>query len=152
MDQERLREAVDYIEIRRLQSAYADVVTRRAWDELGRLFLPTAEVTIDRRTGKPVVLTGPRGVGEFIASAIERFEFFQFVVLNTHVDIDGDGARARMWMQELRQDREGRWTETYGLYLDRHARVDGRWWFAGRHYHSLARTGSDAVVFPMPPT
>ena len=152
MDEASVRDAVDYIAIRRLQRAYADVVTRRAWPELHDLFLPDAEVTIDRRTAAPLVLRGPGEVGDFIAAAIERFEFFQFVILNTHVDIDGDSARARMWMQELRQDVGGRWTDTYGLYVDRHLRVDGRWWFARRGYHSLARTGSDTVVFPMPPT
>ncbi len=35
-------DALDYLAITRLQAAYADVVTRRAWRELERLFLPDA--------------------------------------------------------------------------------------------------------------
>ncbi|MFO7592107.1 MAG: hypothetical protein R6X23_14650 [Acidimicrobiia bacterium] len=42
-DAERIAEAVDHVAIRRLQSAYADVVSRRAWAELGDLFLPDAD-------------------------------------------------------------------------------------------------------------
>ncbi|HEX7096960.1 MAG TPA: nuclear transport factor 2 family protein [Acidimicrobiales bacterium] len=150
VDAATLREAVNYIAIRRLQQAYADTVTRRAWPELRELFRSDAEVVIDKRDGSPIVLVGPDAVGEFIGAAIAQFEFFEFVILNTRIDIDGDRASARLWMQELRQDHSGRWTNAYGLYVDQHERVDGRWWFAGRHYRSLARTARDNDVFGIP--
>ncbi len=44
--------AADYVAIRRLQNAYADVVTRRAWTELDDLFLTDALVEVDATTGK----------------------------------------------------------------------------------------------------
>jgi SnoaL-like domain len=146
-------ETVDYIAICRLGAAYADVVTRRAWAELDDLFLTSAPVTVDTITSTPIELVGPGAVGDFISGAVERFEFFELVILNTVVDLAGDDtevARARLFTCELRQDRSnGRWTNAFGVYHDEYARQDGRWWFARRHYQSLARTGR-AEIFPFP--
>jgi hypothetical protein len=36
------------------------------------------------------------------------------------------------------------------VYHDAYERHDGRWWFAHRRYHSLARTAPDLAVFPFP--
>jgi hypothetical protein len=145
------QETVDYIAIRRLQAAYADIVTRRAWDELAQIFRPEAQVVVDKMDGQPLTLDGPKGVGDFISGAIAHFDFFEFVVLNTVIDIDGDRASARMYMWELRHDPLGGRSDAYGLYRDEHVRVDGRWWFAGRRYQSLARTvPADVSVFPFP--
>jgi hypothetical protein len=145
------QETVDYVAITRLQSAYGDVVNRRAWDEFAGLFLPDAPVHIDTVTNPVVSATGPAELGRFIGGAVERFEFFEFVILNTVVDFFGtDAARARVYMCELRQEREsGRFTTAFGLYRDEYARVDGRWWFAKRRYQSLARSGR-GEVFPFP--
>jgi hypothetical protein len=145
------QETIDYVAITRLQSAYADVVNRRAWPEFGDLFLPDAPVTVDTVTNPAINLSGPDEVGTFIGGAIERFEFFEFVVLNAVVEIDGDAARGRVFMCELRQDRDGtgRFTRAFGLYRDAYERVDGRWMFASRKYQSLARSGRGEVfAFP----
>jgi hypothetical protein len=154
MARDPIEETVDYVAISRLQSAYADVVTRRAWPELATLFLADAPVHVDTVTNPVIELTGPQAVGDFIAGAIEKFEFFEFVVLNRVASIapDGDPDRAtgRMYICELRQElANGHWTQSYGVYHDDFRRVDGRWWFAERHYQSLARTGR-AEVFPFP--
>jgi SnoaL-like domain len=148
------QETIDYVAICRLGAAYADAVTRRAWAELEELFIPSARVTVDTVTSTPIELDGPTGVGDFIAGAVERFEFFELVILNTTVDFHGgndpDTARARMFTCELRQDRSnGRWTNAFGVYHDEYTRIDGRWWFARRRYQSLARTGR-AEIFPFP--
>jgi hypothetical protein len=147
-----MQETIDYIAIRRTQTAYGDIVTRRAWSELATIFRPEAQVVVDTMDGSPLTLDGPKGVGDFISGAIERFDFFEFVILNTVIDIDGDRATSRLYIWELRHDpAEGR-SDAFGLYRDEHVRVDGRWWFAGRRYQSLARTtpGDIAKVFPMP--
>jgi len=145
-----LQETVDYVAITRLQNAYADVVNRRAWAEFAELFAADAPVRVDTVTNPVVATRGPGQIGDFIGGAIERFEFFEFVVLNTRVWIEGDTARGRVFMCELRQERDsGRFSRAFGVYHDDYARIDGRWMFAGRRYQSLARTGRGEVFrFP----
>jgi hypothetical protein len=149
-----VRETVDYVAIRRLQDAYADVVTRRAWPELAELFRPDATVVLDIRDGQLRTLEGPDGIGDFIGGAIARFDYFQFVVLGTRVELDGtdpDRAQARLYMCELRQTVEGGdHSIAYGVYHDDYVRHEARWWIAHRRYHSLARTAPDLAVFAFP--
>ena len=140
----------DYLSIQRLQAAYADVVTRRAWAELEPLFEPDAPITLALADRDPMNFSGPHEIGEFIAASIERFEFFQFVILNTVLDIDGSDATGRMYMTELRQDREGHWSQIFGLYVDRYRLAGDNWRFAQRRYHSLARPTADLAVFAIP--
>jgi hypothetical protein len=143
----------DYLAIRRLQDAYADVVSRRAFGELHHLFLPAAPVMIELPSGTREI-TGPEDFGRFVETRIAGLEFFQFVILNSvvdHVDGDPDRASARIHMCELRQDRaEGRVTVLYGLYRDEYARRDGRWWFAHRRFSPLALTHRALEVYGYP--
>jgi hypothetical protein len=72
-------------------------------------------------------------------------------VLNTVIEIAGDRATSRLWMSEVRHDPVAGRSDAFGLYRDEHCRIDGRWWFAGRRYQTLARTLSpDLSIFPMP--
>jgi hypothetical protein len=144
-------DALAYLAITRLQAAYADVVTRRAWPELDALFLPDAPVHVDTVSRPVIELVGPGALGEFIGGAIEGFEFFEFVILNTVVHVHGpDVAKGRLYMVELRQDASnGLWTNAFGVYHDDYVRVGGGWRFGERHYQSLARTGR-GDVFPFP--
>jgi hypothetical protein len=151
-----MEHAADHLAITRLQNAYGDAVTRRAWGELGAMFLPTCPVRLDLHTGSIIEQTGAEGIGSFIAASIERFEFFLFTVQNSVVDVASDGVTAtgRLYIQELRQERaEHRWTTAYGLYRDTYAKTDGTWRFASRDYSTLARTSAEVSgmdVFPIP--
>lgn len=146
-------DALSFLAITRLQAAYADVVTRRAWPELEPLFVEGAPVHVDTVTNPVRTFHGAAEIGAFIDGAIAGFELFEFVILNTVVDVAPDcrTATGRLYMVELRQDRaSGRWTNAFGLYRDDYVRGDdGRWRFAERRYQSLARTGR-AEVFPLP--
>lgn len=137
----------------RLQARYADVVTRRAWPELHELFLPDSPVHLDTVTAPPSQLAGPAALGDFIGAALERFDYFAFVILNAVVDLDGpSGAGGRMFICEIRHESAaGSWHNAYGVYQDRYRKVDGRWWFAERRYRSMARTGEPDAVFGLPP-
>ncbi len=157
MDESQLVETARYVAIRRLQNRYADICTRRTWPEMVEVFLPDAVVELDIRSGALLRLEGPAAVGDFIGAAIAGFEFFEFVILSHRIELDpaGTAASGRMYMCELRQEADtGRFTVAYGVYHDDYREVDGRWWIAGRRYHSLARTsatgGSDLDVFPFP--
>lgn len=147
-----LRDTVDYTAIARLQDTYADLVTRRAWPELGDLYRPNCTLHLDTVTNPQRDIVGPEAVGEFIGSAMERFEFFEFVILNRRIELrsggDVDAAIARIFMCELRQDSDsGRRTTAFGLYRDSYVRVEGRWWFSDRRYRSLARTAEPDAEF-----
>ena len=144
---------LELFEISRLQARYGDVVTRRAWAELDDLFAPDAAVTVDTGTGQVIELSGGAAVGSFIAKAIERFEHFEFALLNAVADLDpsGDAATGRVYIWEIRQDRgSGRWTNAFGVYADRYVRAGERWRFGRRAYSSLARTAPDMEVFGFP--
>jgi hypothetical protein len=151
---DELRDTVDYIAIRRLHDAYADIVNRRAWTELDEVFAPSAIVVVDKRDGAPLELTGPETLGAFIGAAIEQFEFFEFVLLNMRVFLhwqgDADRAAGRVYINEVRHGETGGWSTAYGLYQDHYVRVDDHWCIARRRYHSLARTSRDFDVFEHP--
>ena len=146
---DRMAETVEYVALQRLQSRYADAVTRRAWDELAGMVRPDCPIVVDVRH-RQFKLTGPAQYGEFIARQIERFSLFEFVLLNTvmRIDVPEGVAAARVYMQEIRQNvSDGRRTDAYGVYHDRLERDDeGRWWFAKRHYRSFARTAEPRVA------
>lgn len=148
--------ARDLLAISRLQSAYADAITRRAFDDLRSLFLADCSIRVDTVSREPMVFVGPGPFGDFVEQAVARFDFFEFVILNAIVDLGVDGAadvaQGRMFMCEHRHDADAEgsqgWSTAYGRYVDRYQRVDGRWWFASRSYRSLARTGADGLVLP----
>jgi hypothetical protein len=140
------------VAIGRLQAAYGDAVTRRAWDEVRALFEADAAVEIDTRTRPVFALVGPDAIADFIATSLDGFVFFEFAILNAVADVDGDTGTGRVYICELRYDATGSWTQAYGLYQDRYARRDGAWRIAGRTYHSLARTGPVIQTFDLPDT
>ncbi len=151
-----VRETVDRVAVNALLDTYADVINRRAFGELDELFLPDCEIVIDARRGEPTVVRGAAAFGSFVGPAIERFDFFEFVILSRRVWVDGSAeARGRLYMCEVRHDGDlGSFSQAYGVYHDRFQRVGERWWFAARRYHSLARTSTAADrsldVFPFP--
>jgi len=148
--------ALDHLAISRLQNAYGDAVTRQAWDELIPMFLPDCPLRLDLHTGSIIEKVGPEAIGSFIANSIGRFEFFLFTVQNSVADVadEGTSATGRLYIQELRQERDGhRWTTAYGLYRDTYSKAGSEWRFASRDYVTLARTATDGEgmeVFDVP--
>ena len=141
--------------IRRLQAAYGDVVTRRAWDEFADLFAPDAVVRIDVRNPDrpPFTVDGPEAMCTFVARSLDAFAFFEFSILNTVVEVapGDDTATGRVYLCELRCSHDGVWTQAFGVYHDRYVRTpDHHWRIAARQYHSLARTGPTIEAFGFP--
>lgn len=149
-------ELVDHRAISQLQAAYADGVTRRDWDAVAGLFLPDAVVELDLVTRPAVRFDGPGALTAFVADAIERFSFFEFVILNSLIDLwpggDRSEATARVFMCELRAEGsvDAVRSEAFGLYRDTYRKVDGAWRIAARQYRSMARF-PEGVVFPLDP-
>jgi hypothetical protein len=153
------QELLDHVGVTRVQQAYADLASRRAWAELDELFLPDIRIEIAIGGGDTLRFTGPEPFAAFVGPSVDQFDFFEFVILNSRISTshegDPDCAAARMWMCELREFADtGRWSVAYGLYQDVYRRVDGRWWFAERDYQTLARTDLDGPrsleTFPFP--
>lgn len=141
---------VDHVRIERLQSAYADVVNRRAWTELATLFDPDAPIRLDTATRDPIELVGPAEFERFVSAAVDRFAFFEFVILNRRIELhdDPDTAAARIFMCEIRRDVGTlEWSTAYGVYHDRYHRSPGGWRFARRDYRSITRTGGEVFGF-----
>ena len=149
-------ETVDYIALRRLQNAYADIVSRRAVDELETVFRPDMTLTMTSPgVGGTRVFNGPVEIGHMIGEAISPLDHFQFTILNTviriGVDGDPDVAMARMYIWETRSDRSsGGRNDIFGVYHDRFVRIDGRWWFAERIYRRMANTGPELSTYGFP--
>jgi hypothetical protein len=145
-------DTADVVALWRLQATYADIVTRRAWSELATVFTPDVTIEVDTVTSAALHLEGPGGFAAFVGPATDRFDHFEFVILNTVVEVESaDSARGRIFMCEIRREVEtGEWSTAYGLYQDRYRRADGQWWIAERRYRSLARTGSNEGVFGIP--
>ena len=139
------------VAIQRLQAAYGDAVTRRAWEEVVGLFEPDAVVHIDTRTRPVFELVGPQEITGFIERSLAGFRFFEFAILNSTVELDGEHATGRVYLCELRHAHDGAWTEAYGLYRDRYVRGHAGWRIAGRRYSSLARSGPPVESFDLPP-
>lgn len=157
MDDASIERMIDEVAIRRLYASYADCITRRAFDDIAGLFLPDCEVVVDTRRGAPARVVGPQAFADFVRPAIERFDFFELVILNIVLTFDAaDEASGRLYMCEVRHhEADGKRSDAFGVYHDRLRRVDDRWWFAARQYHSLARTAEgdgdrDMDVFPFP--
>lgn len=154
MATESFDDTADVVALWRLQATYADIVTRRAWSELASVFTPDVTIEVDTVTSAALHLEGPDGFAAFVGPATDRFDHFEFVILNTVVDVeasDREAARGRIFMCEIRREVESsEWSTAYGLYQDRYRRVDGQWWIAQRRYRSLARTGSNEGVFGIP--
>lgn len=141
----------DTLAISRLQSAYADAVTRRAFDELNELFLPDCGIELDFVTRPPRRFGGPAELAAFVRDSTARFDHFQVVILNAVVDrTDPIIAAGRLYLYELRHDPAEGWSEAYGRYEDGYRKVDGRWWFASRRYRSLARGPATSSVEVLP--
>jgi hypothetical protein len=135
----------------RLQRAYADIATRRAWREIATLATPDARFSFDIRSGMVIEVIGAKAFGAFGARSTDRFSFYQYVPLNTVVAVSAGTARGRSYSLEVGEDRETReWINFYGLYHDDYVRFEGSWRFARRQYQTLARrTGDRLESFPL---
>ncbi|MFN8017025.1 MAG: nuclear transport factor 2 family protein [Acidimicrobiales bacterium] len=150
---DELQAVVDRAAIEDLQRAYADGVTRRDWAQVRSLFLPDAVVALDLVDRPGRELAGPEALTSFVAGAIERFSFFEFVILNARIALWSDGDRsaatATIFMCELRAEGEPPVrSEAFGRYQDAYRKVDGAWRIAGRRYRSIARF-PDGIVHPL---
>mgnify|MGYP002682814460 CR=1 FL=1 len=80
----------DVVALGQLNAAYADVITRRAFNELGELLLPDCVVHLDLVSAPARDLVGPEALAGMLRSALERFDHFMLVIRNSVVETDVD--------------------------------------------------------------
>ena len=143
-------EASTYVAITQLHAAYADVVARMAWSELGDLMVADARFTFDLGEGPAIELVGPEAVGQFGSRATDSFTFYSYQPLNTVLTQVGLGeATGRFYALEVALIRgSDAWLEIYGAYDDEYVERDGSWRFARRDFRTLARRLDGRTAVP----
>jgi hypothetical protein len=119
------------------------------------VFEPNCDIALDLHTGTDLEFVGGAAIADFIAAAVERFDFFVFAVLNhviDRIDIAAGHAAGRMYICELRHDDEtGAFSQAFGLYRDDYQRSPDGWRFARRRYTTIGRhDGAAFSAFPLP--
>jgi SnoaL-like domain len=140
-----------YLAIMRLHRSYADITTRRAWDEVASITAPDVRWHYTLLSGRTLECNGPAEYVKFHLEVNPRFRFFQQIPLNFVVDIGPDGtARGRSYVLEVAEDSEtGDWINFYVVFRDQFAIVDGTWRFVERTARTVRRAASKQELLPV---
>jgi ketosteroid isomerase-like protein len=121
----------DRVEIEALRGEFTDAAMMRDRARLASLFTPDGVL---RMPNIPAELAGR----EQIRAGGERLQAeWDFFVQTTHpgtIQLDGDTATGRAYIQELARTRDGRQGLNYAIYHDRYQRTGGGWKFTERVY------------------
>jgi ketosteroid isomerase-like protein len=121
----------DRVEIEALRGEYTDAAMMRDYDRIASLFTPDGAL---RMPNIPAELVGPeeiRAWGARVPSIVD------YLVQTTHpgtIQLDGDTAAGRAYLQELGRLRDGRSELNYAIYHDRYRRTADGWRFTERVY------------------
>ena len=103
----------------------------RDYDRLASLFTPDGAL---RMPDIPVELAGREQIRAWGARVPEVLDY---LVQTTHpgvIQVDGDAASGRAYMQELGRARDGRSEQNFAIYHDRYRRTADGWRFTERVY------------------
>jgi len=121
----------DRVEIEALRGEYTDAVMMREYDRVASLF------TSDGALRMPNIPVELEGQAEIRAWGERVPDFVDYLVQTTHpgvIQLDGDTASGRAYMQELGGGRDGRSELNYAIYHDRYQRTGDGWRFTERVY------------------
>ncbi|HEY0816592.1 MAG TPA: nuclear transport factor 2 family protein [Pseudonocardia sp.] len=121
----------DRVEIEALRGEYTDAVMMRDRARLASLF------TSDGALRMPNIPAELIGREEILAGGERLQAEWDFFVQTTHpgtIQLDGDTATGRAYLQELARTLDGRQGLNFALYHDRYQRTDDGWKFAERVY------------------
>jgi ketosteroid isomerase-like protein len=126
-----LQAIADHVEIEALRGECTDAAMTRDYDRLASLFTQDGAVRIPHVS---VEFVGR----EQIRAGIERLRgLVDYLVQTTHpgtIQLDGDTASGRAYIQELGRSRDGGSVLTYAIYHDRYQRTPDGWKFTERVY------------------
>ncbi|GCD94675.1 nuclear transport factor 2 family protein [Embleya hyalina] len=127
----KLQSIVDRIEIAALWGEFTDAAMMRDYDRLVSLFVDDG---VWRIPEAHVGLTGRREIRAGIERLQGAWEFFVQTVHPGAIELDGDTASGRAYVQEIGRMRDGRSGVNYSLYHDRYRRTSDGWKFTERVY------------------
>ena len=126
-----LQAIANRVEIEALRGEFTDAVMMRDYNRVASLFTPDGAL---RMPNIPAELAGReeiRAWGERVPALVD------YLVQTTHpgmIQLDGDTASGRAYMQELVRLRDGRSELNYAVYHDRYQRTSDGWKFTERVY------------------
>jgi len=126
-----LQAIADRVEIEALRGEFTDAVMMRDYGRAASLFAPDGAL---RMPNVPVELEGPEQIRAWGARVPE---FVEFLVQTTHagvIELDGDTASGRAYMQEVLRTRDGHAEVNYAIYHDHYRRTPDGWKFTERVY------------------
>ena len=121
----------DRVEIEALRGEFTDAAMMRDRARLASLFTPDGAL---RMPNVPVEQVGREQIR---AGGEELQALWEFFVQTTHpgmIQLDGDTATGRTYIQELVRTRDGRQGLNYAIYHDRYRRTGDGWKFTERVY------------------
>jgi ketosteroid isomerase-like protein len=126
-----LQAIADRVEIEALRGEFTDAVMMRDYDRVASLFTPDGAL---RMPNIPAELAGReqiRAGGERVPAL---WDYFVQTTYPGTIQLDGDTASGRAYMQELGRFRDGRSELNYAIYHDRYRRTGDGWKFTERVY------------------
>ncbi|MBW8798646.1 MAG: nuclear transport factor 2 family protein [Streptomyces sp.] len=121
----------DRVEIEALRGEFTDAAMMRDRPRLASLFTPDGALRMPNIPAEQI------GREEIIAGGERLQSQWDFFVQNTHpgtIQIDGDTATGRAYIQEIARTLDGRQGLNYAVYHDRYQRTAEGWRFAERVY------------------
>ena len=123
----------DILEIQMLTQRYADAVMRHNADDWGATWASNGEWDVGRE--KP--LKGREEIVETWSAIMKGYPFVVFLVQPGIVEVNGDEATCRSYVEEIIEPEGGDPFCVYGCYNDELVREDGEWKFLRRNYSRL---------------
>jgi len=121
----------DRVEIEALRGEFTDGAMMRDYDRVAALFTPDGAL---RMPNIPAELIGPEQIRAFGRQVPQIVEF---LVQTTHpgtIQLAGDTATGRAYLQEVGRTRDGRSELNFAIYHDRYRRTADGWKFTERVY------------------
>jgi ketosteroid isomerase-like protein len=119
----------DRVEIEALRGEFTDAVMMRDYDRLALLFTPGGALRMPNIPAELASREEIRAWGGQVPTLVD------YLVQTTHpgtIQLDGDTASGRAYIQELGRGRDGRTELNFAIYHDRYQRTGDGWKFTER--------------------
>ena len=122
-------------EIRNLAYRFSDAVNRANVADFLAVWAPGGAWIIDPPMN--VSATGETALSKLLLDLTGAWRFFHQIPNQGPIFIDGETARARIYIHEVGIFKDGGSHRNWGEYTDVYQCVEGRWLYLERHYHFL---------------